>query len=365
MEGSPGHDPGPLYPTEPPKTAATASRRPKRLTSLVEHEEPLFEITEAKFAPGEGVSDVKHRAVRRVRIWEHHGDEDESTSGPNLYQVLPKLNSLEHYAPKRMNQYAEFDQELKDCDIRERLVNRGCSLVKLFRAPPRVWTPVNPQLRFAAVKEILQRNPAKMMDPPTARKVEFTQPFTGRLPDRVDLVSKISFAETQQYRLKEICQVSERLDLQIHNELIHYLNHKNARRFRASEKFFGELHRCGLKQAQANAQRESQRSRLRVMGSTPWWEEFITFAFSGHVGAEEEKLIQRICRQPEMTLKEYYDYLRELENRKVTDDRCLELLKWLNAKCKYADDRIIELLKYDQTRQRRSLGRSTSSVHTP
>jgi hypothetical protein len=353
----------PLYPTEPPQTAIASPRHRKQLTTLVEHEEPLFEITEARFQDGEGALDLNHRLVQRVRIWEHHGDEDESTGTPNLYQVVAKLNACEHYAPKRMKPYAEFDQELRDSETRERLVRRGCSLVDLYRAAPRIWTPINPQLRFAAVKDILQRAPAKKISGPAPRKIEFTQPFSGRIPPRVDLVSKISIAEPQSLKLKEIMQVSERLELQTHNELIHYLNHKNERRFRASEKFYADLNRFGLKQAQLNAKREGQRSRLRVMGDTPWWEEFIAFAFSGHVGEAEERLIERISRQPHMTLKEYYEYLRALENRKVQNDRCLELLKWLNAKCRYADDNMIELLKYDETRQRRTLGKTARIAH--
>jgi hypothetical protein len=157
--------------------------------------------------------------------------------------------------------------------------------------------------------------------------------------------------------LRQICQGSEKLQLQYHNELIQHLNHKNERRLRSSEKFFEDLNKYGLKQAQLNAKREGQRSRLRVMGKTPWWEEFIAYAFSERVGQAEEHLIERIARRPRLTLKEYYDYLRELENRHEQCDRCLDLLKWLNAKCHYADDQIIEILKFDETRQRRSISR--------
>jgi hypothetical protein len=93
------------------------------------------------------------------------------------------------------------------------------------------------------------------------------------------------------------------------------------------------------------------------MGKAPWWEEFIDFAFSGRVGKEEEKLIARVARHPRMNLKEYFEYMRELENRANQNDRCLELLKWLNARCQWADENMVELLKFDEKRQRRSVVR--------
>jgi hypothetical protein len=197
--------------------------------------------------------------------------------------------------------------------------------------------------------------PARGSSIPPVRQIQFVQPVYSKPPERVDFVSRINIAEPRRVKLKRIIQDSEKQELQFQNEMIQFLNHANERRVRASEKFFDDMSRYGLKRAQLNAKRAAQRSRLRVRCRTSWWDEFIAFAFTERVGREEEKFIERIARKPNLTFKDYYELIRELENRPEGNERCLELLKWINAKCHFADEEIIEILKADELRARRPL----------
>jgi hypothetical protein len=152
----------PIHRPEPPPSTNTSGRKRKRLTTLVEHEETLFELTEAKFATNESLADAKHRPVHRVRTWDDNGDQDETTFAPNLSHLVTKLNALEECAPKHMKPHAEFDQEMKASDIRLRLVQRGCSLPRLLKARPKIYTPLEPKKRYAAVSEIIEHGPARL-----------------------------------------------------------------------------------------------------------------------------------------------------------------------------------------------------------
>jgi hypothetical protein len=253
---------------------------------------------------------------------------------------------------------------MRIADKHDLLVGRGCSLVKVLQEPPRQYETIDPSRRFAPVAEVLQRVAECSLSPPV-RHIQFVQPVTGKLPERVALVSKISLAERQSVKLKSIIQATDREYLQQRNDLVEYLNHRNRRRFQASEKFYSDFSKHGLKKAEQNAKRDDQVTRFMAMGNTPWWEEFVRLAFSGRVGSEEEKFITKIARRPKMGLKEYYDYRKELEGKEGVNDRCLELLTWLNAKCHWADDKIIELLKLDEIRQRRSIPRRSRASSKP
>jgi hypothetical protein len=187
------------------------------------------------------------------------------------------------------------------------------------------------------------------------------QPVYAKPPERVDFVSRINIAEPRKVKLKRLIQDSEKQELQFQNEMIEFLNHANERRLRASEKFFDDLSKYGLRRAQANAKRAAQRSRLRVRCKEDWWEEFIEFAFSGRVGREEEKFIERIARKPVFCFREYYELIKELESKPEGNERCIELLKWVNAKCGIANEDIIQILKDDELRSKRQLSPRASS----
>ena len=341
---------------KPPSAPKAATSRP--MDNLVDYEQDLFELTKSKFKPNEPLCDPKHRPVRRIRVWDHHGDNADGSFAPNLHHLVSQLNDCENVNVDRLKTYAEYHDALKVSNARLDRVRRGCSLYRLLEEEPPIYKPVQPQRRFAVVNDILQKMPGKVPTIPPARHIEFVYPVSARAPERVDLVSKISIAESQRLKLKRVVQTSERQHLQYHNELVDYLNHKNERRMRASQAFYEDIAKYDLKRAELNAKRNSQKSRLRVMIKTQWWEEFIEFAFSERVRREEEKFIERIARKPNLSVKEYYDLLRELESRPETAGRCVELLKWLNNKVHYADEEMVDILRYDEQRYRRPYART-------
>jgi hypothetical protein len=197
--------------------------------------------------------------------------------------------------------------------------------------------------------------PAQSSGIPPVRLIQFVRPVYAKTPDRVDFVSRISIAEPQRMKLRRIVQGSEKQELRFQNEMIEFLNHANERRLRASETFFEDMSRHSLRRAEANAKRKAQRSRLRVRSDVDWWEEFVEFAFSGKVGREEEKFIERIARKPNLTFREYYELVKELEGRSEQNDRCMELLRWMNARNNFADEDIIRILKEDEMRSKRQV----------
>jgi hypothetical protein len=335
----------------PPPIPSTSARRgrPRLDTNF-----PLFELTGSEFAPQEPPVDRLHRPVERVRVWEHHGDKDDGAFAPNLYHVVGQLNDCESFRVRRPNQFAEFDNEMKLADARCTLLRRGVSLRKLVREPHPPYPELQPPRRFAAVNEILRRMPAQVSGTPPVRHIRFVQPVHSRPPERVDFVSRISLAEPQRVKLKRIMQRSQKQELQFQNEMIGFLNHTNERRLRASEQFFDDMAKHGLRHAEAHAKRSAQRSRLRVRGTVDWWGDFIEFAFTGRVGRDEEKFILVIARRPTMTFRQYYETLRQLEEAPDKNARCIEMLKWINAQCNCADEGIIEILKADEARSRRA-----------
>jgi hypothetical protein len=329
-------------------SAPARGRRP------LDTELPVFELTGPDFAPREPPVDHLHRPVERVRVWEHHGDREEGAFAPNLYHVVAQLNDCESFRVRRPNQFAEFDSEMKIADARCTLLRRGVSLRKLIREPDPPYRPLQPPRRFAAVNDILQKMPAQASGTPPVRQIRFVQPVHAQPPERVDFVSRIALAEPRRVRLKRIVQRSQKQELQFQNEMIGFLNHTKERRQRASEQFFDDMAQHGLRRAEALAKRGAQRSRLRVRGTVDWWDDFIEFAFAGRVGREEEKFIQAIARRPKMTFKQYYETLRQLEKAPDKNARCIEMLKWINARCNCADEGIIEILKADEARSRRA-----------
>jgi hypothetical protein len=336
----------------PPSSPSTSVRRkaPPSNTSR-----QLFELTRPEFTPSEPPADIFHRPVRRVRVWEHHGERDDGAFAPNLYHVVAQLNDCESFRTRRRKPFAEFDDEMRTGDARLALVRRGVSLAKLISAKPRTYAPIETPRRFAAVNQILQKMPAQSSGIPPVRQIQFVRPVYAQPPDRVDFVSRISIAEPQRMRLRRIVQASEKQELRFQNEVIEALNHANQRRLRSSEAFFEDMSRYGLRRAQANAKRSTQRSRLRVRSDVDWWEEFIKFAFTGKVGREEEKFIERIARKPNLTFREYYEIVKELETRPEQNDRCLELLRWINARNNFADEDIIRILKEDEMRSKKQM----------
>jgi hypothetical protein len=51
--------------------------------------------------------------------------------------------------------------------------------------------------------------------------------------------------------------------------------------------------------------------------------------------------------------------MREFEGGGEEHGRCLELLKWINARCRFADEEIVQIFRADELRARRPLSPRT------
>ena len=362
----------PHYSVRMSKTPKTArEENPKKIDNL-------FELTLSRFAPAEPLSDPKHRPVRRVRIWEHHGagKTNEASNGENIEHVVGKLQDCEHFRTDRLNSNKEFHNELRASEARLRLVKRGVPLYKALQEPqlmtynsarrpnkttlqksqsqavPPLYTPVEPDRRFEGINDTMHKIPAKYTGIPPVRKVQFVYPVTSKQPERVDLVSKINLTDQARTRLKKAKQRSENIQLQYHNEMIEHLNHVNERRMRVAEQFFNDTAEQGLERAELNAKRSSQRSRLRTMCKVEWWEDFINFAFpDNNISTKEEKFVERMARHPNLTTTEFIDLVREIGDD-PRNSRCREMLEWINKRCQIIDSVTLKLMLEDSDLKR-------------
>lgn len=339
----------------PPRTRAP--RPKKRTETLVDVEQPLFELTLSKFSPNEPYTDPKRKALQHVRVWEHHGEKTDNAL-PNMFHLVRQLDDCEQYKTHQMDLHTAYDQELQASNRRLALVKRGVPLFKLLNEEkPRHCSPVNPRRRFAAVGEILNSEPSKFSGIPPTRKIQFVHPYTARPPDRVDMVSRIKFAENQKVKLKRIIQKSDKQELQYHNEMIEYLNHYNDRRIRAHQQFFDDIDRVGMDRARLNAKRSAQRSRLRIMCDIDWWSEFLDLAFSQPLTREEERFIEKMSRHPKINNSEYVAILSELQERQNPNDRCMEFLEFISSKCDLMEGSTLNILMGDTSTQKKKFNR--------
>lgn len=368
----------PHYSIRMPKTSKTARNdSPKKIDNLVDLERNLFELTLSRFAPAEPLSDPKHKPVRRVRIWDHHGagKTNEDSLGENVNHVVGKLQDCEHFRTDRLNSNKEFHNELRASEARLRLVKRGVPLYKALQEPqlmtydsarrstslqksqsgkicPPLYTPVEPNRRFDGINDAMHKIPAKYTGIPPVRKVQFVYPVASKQPERVDLVSKINLTDQARTRLKKAKQKSENIQLQYHNEMIEHLNHVNERRLRVADQFFDDVAEYGIDKAEMNAKRSSQRSRLRTMCKVEWWEDFINFAFPDNkITKKEEKFVERMARHPNLTTSEFIDLVREIGDD-PKNSRCREMLDWINERCQIIDTVTLRLMLEDRDLKR-------------
>ncbi|OHT01004.1 hypothetical protein TRFO_07664 [Tritrichomonas foetus] len=340
------------YSVKPPKPKKSKDAgQPKKIDNLVDLEHNLFELTLSRFAPTEPTADPKHRPVRRVRVWDHHGDKSDTSFSPNVNHIVGKLHDCEHFRTEHMNSNKDFHAELRASEARLKLVKRGVPLYRILKSPT-VYTPIEPQRRFVGVNEVIHKIPAKYTGIPPVRKIQFVYPMSARQPDRVDLVSKINLSESAKTRLNRTKQRGENLQLQYHNEMVDYLNHVNERRVRAAEQFFDDMADQGIDHAQLKAKRSLQRSRLRVMCKVEWWEDFISYAFSEEtISHREEKFIEKMARHPTLSPAEFIDLFREIEGNPKSG-RCLDWLNWINERCGVIDNVTLRLMLEDRDLKR-------------
>jgi hypothetical protein len=192
-----------------PSSSSTPVRRKALLSNPSGH---LFELTRPEFTP----SDLFHRPVRRVRVWEHHGDRDEGAFAPNPYHVVAQLNNCKSFRKRPRKPFVEFEDEMKTGDARLAVVRRGISLTKPITAEPRTDAITMTPRLFAAVNQILQEMPAQSSGTPPVR-------------------------QPQRMRLRRLAHASETQELPFQNMMIKALNHAKQGRLRASEAFFEDI----------------------------------------------------------------------------------------------------------------------------
>ena len=337
----------PHYSVHAPRTTRASEESSHEVPSLTDIHSDLFEYTMSKFAPSEPNQDAKHRAVRRVRVFDHHNDHEENT---NIPHVVRQLKECETFKGRHLNKNKEFHSELKASELRLQLVKRGVSFNKLiteddtFREEqPCEYKVVEPTKRFEGVSEVIRKIPKKYSGVPPVRKIQFIYPVTARQTERVDLVARINLTDGPRARLKRIRQRSNDLHLMYHNEMIDHLNHTNERRSRAAQMFWDDMNKYGIERAQINAKRAASRSRLRYMCKAEWWQEFMSENVNGRISKFEEKFIERLARNPDITVSTLIKMIKEME-RNPNSGRCRQWLDWINEHVGIIDKQTLAIM---------------------
>lgn len=352
------------YSVRPPKAVLSARSRKKPINNLVDLEKDFFELTLAKFDPVEPAQDIKHKPVRRVHVFEHHGDKIERVPN-NITNTAKKLGEFDRIRTSHLNVNADVHAELLASEHRLQLVRRGVPLSKVLmnESHPK-YEPFEPEKRFDGVNEAMRKMPSKYSGIPPSRKIQFIYQTSSKPNDRVDLVSKINIAAPQKNKLRKIRKGTSKIQLQYHNEMIQHLNHVNERRLRSTRKFFDDIADYGYEIADRKAKRAAQRSRLRVMCKAEWWEDFMKEVSKNKktnnneddddemkITYAEEKFIERLARNPNFTMSEFIDLVHEMDvrqNKMKKKDRCREWLDWINERCEIIDKNTLKLMLEDK-----------------
>lgn len=358
----------PHYSVRQPKAVKIARSRPKKIDNLVDFERDLFDLTLSKFAPTEPAQNIKRNPVRRVHIFEHHGEQNGRM--PNVTHAVKNLEDCDRIRTRHLNVNADVHAELRASEHRLQLVRRGVSLSKvLMNDSSKKYQAYEPGKRFDGVNDVMRKMPTKYSGIPPSRRIQFVQSTSSTPPERVDLVSKINIAEPQKAKLKKIRHVTAEVELQRHNEMIQHLNHANERRLRSTKQFFDDIADYGYEVAQRRAKRAAQRSRLRVMCKADWWEDFMKEVSKNpkapstdeyideeteennntemKITRAEEKFIERLARHPNFTMSEFIDIVYEMDKRQSkmkVKDRCRQWLNWINERCKIIDKTTLKIM---------------------
>lgn len=330
----------------------------KNNLSLVDEE--VFELTLQKLRPHEPKQDSHQRAVARVKIFENH-HKINGAFFPNLDHLEKELHENDHYERHPTRNIPEFQKELKASNHRLALAKNGVPLYKIFSQQSPRYCQIDPKAKFAGVTDLIKEN--IKFSVPKSRQITLVQPLSSRVPERINLVDRISFATIERQKFQKLIAEQDKSDILLRNEMIEHLNHANERRLRAAEAFYNDLAKNGLNVAQANYARSSQKSRLRVISQQLWWNDFIEFAYSQKVGQIEERFIKQIGRSPTIKGSEF----AQLKGKMQSDPkykRCLELLEWINNRCHIIDDETLSLLMSDRSAHFNPLHRSQRSTYT-
>ena len=291
------------------------------MKSLVDDE--VFSLTIAKLKPHEPVSDVRRRGVRKQQVWK----QNEEMNFPiieNLEQIGRELEGKERIVNPR-HRKSVFQKELELSTARLEKVKRGVSFSHILQNEPVIKYPkINTDTRLHQV--VTQMN--KKDDLPKARQISFVAKQNFGSNPTIDLVSHVSISKDPTIRYRQIVKHLTESQIESENDVIDYVNHANERRLRAVTQYYEEICRYGFEKASRNARRASQKSSLRILCHSDWWEDFINYAYQQKVGPKENKFIKQVGKNPNIKPAQYIEWYKAFQSQ-PTYKRCLELLIWI------------------------------------
>ena len=300
----------------------------------------IFGLTKAKkLAPR---TDVLKGPTQRVKIV---GKEANETSFyPDVDQVMCRLRAEEGIKRARIRRNP-FHQELKLMNQRIQKINRGVPLQTVLQNEgKRTYPLLKEKYKFNGVGEKIDTLP-QITFPRQLQKVQFVIPASESQNNRVPLSSRINTADVASRRLTRLINEADKFEIQAHNEMVTYINHANERRERAIKQLYEDMNNYGYEEAERRAKRAAQKSRLRIMTNYNWWEDFLNFAFEKTVGKHEEKVIEMIAKADPLTSTVFIRIVQDVNNANYKNERSLELLNWVNKRCKLIDDNVLNMVQ--------------------
>ena len=312
--------------------------------SLVNEE--LFEITLQKIRPIEPTQFNKRRAF--IRNHTFTSKNEPNAFFPNMNNLFQKLEESDKMPNKYLSSAdnLEFRKELAASNARLKCVQNGSPAFRIMSKETPIYPNVDTRSRINQIQDIL--GDSLTFPTPKERNISLVEP-PSHLPERVDLFNRISYAESQNLKLRRLYRDEDIKKLEKRNQMINDLNHANERRIRASEAFFSDYRKYGLKVAQDNYKRAAQKSRLRIMNKVSWWEDFISYAYEiGNVTPLEEKLILFISKNQDISRRKYLELYQKFQKDTIKYSKCLRLLDWLNNTCNIIDEETLSHILHQE-----------------
>lgn len=331
------------------------------LDRLDEDYKDMFGLTNSK-----SIADNHYpiQMPRRERIFEN--DPECNTFTPDVNKVLQKLDANECLKPVKIL-HNPFKQELRASNQRLAQVRRGVPLMKVIPEKPVEYPLLEEKLKYDGIGDVIAELPQDYKAG-LIKKVDFVIPVTARPVRPPQLSARLNSADLITKRIQRLMIESDKMTLKFHNEVIANLNHANQRRTRVMKQFNSDLNKYGYKEASRRAKRAAQKSRLRIISRYPWWAEFIEYAFSQPVTSEENKLIHEISETTNLNGPQIMSWIKKVSEEYQNPDRSLELILWINTKCKIIDENVLNIIKDQgmfkpEVQKTRGLKKMTSAIY--
>ena len=307
----------------------------------------LFELTLSNFKPIEPKKNEGKKSVRKILK-----NKNESTNicfVPNIPKILNKIDEIENLKSPRLN-LNPMKAELRTSFERLKRIRVGCSLFELLKEKPIKYKIETPKLKFSGVGNNIRSIPENYNN---ITSEKFLNNNLNNLDEKIDNYSRINIADKEILKLNKIISDTDKIKLQYYNEGVQRINHSNERRFRSMKLFYENVSKYGFENARKKAKRSNQQSRLRIMGKFEWWEEFIEFCFKGKIDIDERRLIESISRVERLNTSSFVSLVNDVKESVENNERCLELLNWINNKCQIIDQNMNFMYKNIKPGQRK------------